>query len=102
MPASVSLVQSATARFLPAAMKCESSTGDCTAITTQFAQSSPIIQGSISICRGKRRPAAAFVQWCNTRSTRRRSFWRDRAVQDCGNSNMSPKKLRAEPKGNET
>ena len=34
--------------------------------------------------------------------TRRRSSWRDRAVRDCGNSNMSPKKLRAERKGNET
>jgi len=87
----VSLVQSATAKFLPVAKKYESSTGDCTAITTQFAQSSPTIQGPISSRRGKRFPAATFSQsqWHNTRSTSRRSFSAVRAALACGNSAIS-------------
>jgi hypothetical protein len=87
---SVSLAQSATARFSPTATKCESSTGDCAAIKTQFAQSSPTIQGSISLRRGKRRPAAISVQWRNMRSTRRRSSCPVRAALGCGRSNMPP------------
>ena len=72
-PASVSFGHSATARFSPTMIKCESSTGDCTAISRQFAQSSPSIQGSISSRRGQLRPPTISSQWRNTRQTSRRS-----------------------------
>ena len=83
--------QSATAKFSPATTKCESWTGDWTAIITQFAQSSPTIQGSISLRRGKRFPAAARVQWRNTRSTRRRSFGLGDDASVLDDSCMPPK-----------
>ena len=71
-PAKVSLGQWATDRLFPTATKCESWTGDCTAITRQFASPRPAIEGSIWSRRGNRSPRGSPVQSRNTRSTRRR------------------------------
>ena len=65
--------QSATARFSPTAVKCDSSIGDSTAISRLFAPSSPPIQRSIWSRRGKRPPSDISVQCRNTRQTSRRS-----------------------------
>jgi len=71
-PARLSLGQCATDRFSPTATKYESRTGDCTAITRQFAQSSPSIRGSIWSRRGNCPPRAISFQSRSTRSTSRR------------------------------
>ena len=71
-PARLSLGQCATDRFSPTATKYESWTGDCTAITRQFAQSFASIEASIWSRRGNSPPCAISVQSRSTRSTSRR------------------------------
>src|SRR5262249_15136398 len=61
-------------RLAPTATKYDSWTGDCTAITRQFAQSSLITEGSTWSRRGNRPPRAISVQSRSTRSTSRRSL----------------------------
>ena len=57
-PARLLLGQRTPDRLSPTARKCENWTGDCTAITRQFAQSSPSIEGSIWSRRGNLPPYA--------------------------------------------
>jgi hypothetical protein len=72
-PAKVSVEQRATAKFTPTTTKCESSIGDSTAISRQFAPSSPCSQGSTSSRSGKRPLSAISFQRRSTRQTYRRS-----------------------------
>src|SRR5499427_3997038 len=71
-PARLSLGQCANDKFSPTSTKYERSTGDCTAIIRQFAQSAPSTEGSIWSRRGNRPARAIFVHRCRTRSTSRR------------------------------
>ena len=73
-PARLLLGQRTPDRLSPTARKCESWTGECTAITRQFAQSSPRTEGSIWSRRGKPPPWANSFQSRSTRSTSRRSL----------------------------
>jgi len=68
----LSLGQCAHAKFSPTATRYESWIGDCTAITRQFAQSSPSIEGSIWSRRGNLPPRDISIQSRRTRSTSRR------------------------------
>src|SRR5580704_6469410 len=72
-PAKLSVEQRATAKFTPTTTKCESSIGDSTAISRQFAPSSPCSQGSTSSRSGKRPLSAISFQRRSTRQTSRRS-----------------------------
>src|ERR1700722_5070778 len=72
-PAKVPVEQRATAKFTPTTTKCESSIGDSTAISRQFAPSSPCSQGSTSSRSGSRPLSAISFQRRSTRQTSRRS-----------------------------
>src|SRR5215469_11976130 len=71
-PARLSSEECTNDKFSPTATKYESSTGDCTATTRQFIQSTPNIEVSIWSQRGNRCSPAISVQCRNTRSTSRR------------------------------
>ena len=73
-PARLLLGQRIIDRLFPTSTKYESLTGDCTAITRQFAQSSPSMEGSIWLRRGNRPSRAISFQSRSTRSTNRRSL----------------------------
>jgi len=71
-PARLSSGENANDRFTPQMAKYESETGDWTAITKQFAQSTPSFEGPIWSWRGNRCSPAISVQCRSTRSTSRR------------------------------
>jgi len=71
-PARLSSEECTNDKFSPTATTYESSTGDCTATTRQFIQSTPNIEVSIWSRRGNRCSPAISVQSRSTRSTSRR------------------------------